>query len=322
MTLTRFRLMTTSMLFLCAASPAYAGQPFAALAQDDKTVGVQVKIQSFTAKDAQQIKASGFGFVRLGVWTNSLGTPSYQQQISEAFAAAKTAELPVLMTVRSTKPLTSTTNSSDSDLAAAGEAFARSVISLDNAYRSQLVAIEIWNEPDLPKYWPTQDFEVTFAPFMNAVCRGLQKRDTSTPLIGFGFAKAPTQDSKATVALNKIINDHPKCLSAISYHPYGMSSAQISNAQAFILDNFHLPGVISEWGVPSLSSIGGTTGQASRITQFISDTRKLNIPLTSIYEWKNSDSGGNDRERSFGILSSDGTSKPAATAVKSLLKSH
>ncbi|MET0776033.1 MAG: glycosyl hydrolase family 5 [Pseudomonas mandelii] len=318
---TCFRLIATSTLFILGAfSPVYASQAFSALAPDYKTIGVQVKIQNFSTADAHQIKASGFGFVRFGVWTNSLGNPAYQQQISEAFAAAKSADLPVLMTVRSTKALTHKTQSSGRDLAAAGDSFANSVIGLENAFSTQLVAIEIWNEPDLPKYWPTQDFEVTFVPFMSAVCNALQKRDHSTPLIGFGFAKAPTKDSKATVALTEILREHPRCLSAVSYHPYGMSGTEISRAQAFILDNFRVPGVITEWGVPSLSSIGGTAGQASRITRFISDVKKLNIPLTSLYEWKNSDSGSNDRERSFGLKSSDGTAKPAEAAVKMLLK--
>ncbi|MGL6246363.1 glycosyl hydrolase family 5 [Pseudomonas sp.] len=317
----RFRLFATStLLILGTFSPVYASQTFSALAQDNKTIGVQVKIQNFSASDARQIKASGFGFVRFGVWTNSLENPSYQRQINAAFAAAKSASLPVLMTVRSTKALTHKTQSSGSDLAAAGDSFANAVIGLETTFGSQLVAIEIWNEPDLPKYWPTQEFEVTFVPFMSAVCNALQKRDLSTPLIGFGFAKAPTKDSRASVALTEIIRNYPQCLSAISYHPYGMSGTEISNTQAFILDNFHVPGVITEWGVPSLSSIGGTAGQASRITRFISDVKKLNIPLTSLYEWKNSDSGSNDRERSFGILSSDGKSKPAEAAIKMLLK--
>lgn len=323
MTLTCFRCITVSTLLIFGAfNNANASQAFPALAEGNKTIGVQVKIQNFSATDARQIKGSGFGFVRFGVWTNSLNSPAYQNQINEAFAAAKSANLPVLMTVRSTKALTGKSKSGDDELANAGAAFANSVIGLENTYSTQLVAIEIWNEPDLPKYWPTQDFEVTFVPFMSAVCNGLQKRDHSTPLIGFGFARAPTTASKSTVALTKIITEHPKCLSAVSYHPYGMSDTEISNAQAFILNNFHIPGVITEWGVPSLSSIGGTTGQATRITKFITDVKQLNIPLTSLYEWKNSDSGSNDRERSFGLKSSDGNSKPAEAAVKTLLKAQ
>jgi len=98
-----------------------------------------------------------------------------------------------------------------------------------------------------------------------------------------------------------------------------MTATQISNAQTFIQQNFRLPGVISEWGVSALASNGGPEGQASKISAFTADVKKLNIPLTSIYEWKNSESGSNDREKNFGLLTSDGQPKPAQTAVSTHL---
>lgn len=312
------RLTAATLLLISAVSELHASERFPALAAK-QNVGIQVKIQNFSPADAEQIKAAGFGFVRLGVWTNSLGSAAYQKQIGDAFAAARSADLPVLMTVRSTKALAASPGSA-SELAGAGETFAKAVLSLEQSYGSQLVAIEIWNEPDLEKYWPTGNFDTTFVPFMSAVCHSLQQQAHSTPLIGFGFARAPSAGSASTVALNRIVSEYPKCLSAISYHPYGMSGTQISNAQAFIQQNFHLPGVISEWGVPSLSSNGGIDGQASKVATFISDVKKLNIPLTSVYEWKNSESGSNDREKNFGLQTADGQPKPANMAVKAVLK--
>ncbi|WP_338585666.1 glycosyl hydrolase family 5 [Pseudomonas sp. MAG733B] len=317
---TKSRLLaTSSFVLLNAVCTAFASETFPALTQDNKTIGIQVKIQNFTTSDAQQIKAAGFAFVRLDVWSNSLGSTAYQTQLKNAFTAASSANLPVLMTVRSLKALTSNTTDGSHDLATAGESFAQSVIDLEKTYHSQLLAIEIWNEPDLPTYWPTGNFETTFVPFMSAVCTSLNKRAASTPVIGFGFAKAPTKDSKSTIALTRILTDHPKCLNAISYHPYGMSTAEISRTQTFILDTFKLPGVASEWGVPSVSGTGGTAGQASKITNFITEIKKLNVPLFSIYEWKNNDSGSNDGERNFGLVTSDGKPKPAAIAVQAIL---
>lgn len=310
------RLAASTLLMFSSASQVHADELFPALSAD-KTFGVQVKIQNFTAADAGQIKAAGIGFVRFGAWTDNLGNAAYQKQVSDAFAAARSAGLPVLLTIRATEALTTTGDASE--LARAGESLAQSVLALEQAYRTQLVAIEIWNEPDLEKYWPTGHFETTFVPFMSAMCRTLVPKAPTTPLIGFGFAKAPSAGSESTVALNRIVSEYPKCLSAISYHPYGLSGAQISAAQAFIQQNFHLPGVISEWGVSALSSNGGTEGQASKVSTFISDVKKLNIPLTSVYEWKNSESGGNDREKNFGLLTADGQPKPAETAVRTLL---
>jgi hypothetical protein len=310
-------LTLSTLLILGAVGQAHANELFAALPAN-KSIGVQVKIQNFTPADAEDIKAQGFGFVRFGVWTNSLGGSAYQKQVSDAFAAARSSGLPVLLTVRSTKALT-TAPGNTRELAAAGENFASAVMSLEKAYGSQLVAIEIWNEPDLGTYWPTGSFDTTFVPFMSAVCNSLQQNPPTTPVVGFGFARPPTASSASTVALNKIVSAYPKCLSAVSYHPYGMTSAQISNAQTFIAQNFHIPGVISEWGVSALMSNGGADGQASKVSAFIADVKKQNIALASIYEWKNSDSGSDDREKNFGLLTSDGQPKPAKMAVRTQL---
>jgi hypothetical protein len=284
-----------------------------------KNIGVQVKIQNFTTADAAQIKSAGFGFVRFGVWSESLTAKAYQKQVSDAFAAAKSAGLEVLLTVRAIKPLPATSNA---ELTSAGEGFAKAVTGLEQSYGSQLVAIELWNEPDLETYWPTGKFDTTFVPFMSAVCKTLQGQPPSTPVVGYGFARPPSAGSASTVALSRIVSEYPKCLSAVSYHPYGMTATQISNAQNFIQQNFHLPGVISEWGISALASNGGPEGQASKINAFIGDVKKLNIPLTSIYEWKNSDTGSNEREKNFGLLTSDGQPKPARMSVEALLNAQ
>lgn len=307
------RLGALSLLMLSTATPVHASELFPALPH--RTVGVQVKVQSFSANDAAQIKAAGFSFVRLGAWSDSLGDKTYQKQLSDAFAAAGSAGLPVLMTVRATKPLTT-------DPATAGTAFAGAVNSLEQAYGAQLVAIEIWNEPDLDTYWPTGNFSTTFAPFMSAMCKALQDNPTTTPLIGFGFARPPSAGSASTVALNSILGAYPKCLSAISYHPYGMTATQISNAQTFIQQNFHLPGVISEWGISALASNGGPDGQATKVAAFIADVKRLQIPLTSIYEWKNNDAGSDDREKNFGLQTASGQPKPAEAAARTQLESE
>lgn len=308
-----------SLIALSATTQTHASELFPNL--PSRTIGVQVKIQKFSAADASQIKAAGFGFVRFGVWSDSLSAATYQKQVSDAFAAARSAGLPVLLTVRALKPLMSASGNI-SELTTAGESFANTVTRLETSYSTQLVAIEIWNEPDLETYWPTRNFDTTFVPFMNAVCKSLQNQPQSTPRVGFGFARPPTAGSASTVALNRIVSEHPNCLNAISYHPYGMTSTQISNAQSFIQQNFHLPGVISEWGVSALASNGGVDGQASKIGAFIADVKRLNIPLTSLYEWKNSESGSNEREKNFGLLTSDGQPKPARMTVESQLNAE
>jgi hypothetical protein len=313
----RNKLAALVLMAIGATSQVHASELFPNLPA--KTIGVQVKIQSFTAADAAQIKAAGFSFVRFGVWSDSLTAKAYQKQVSDAFAAAASAGLPVLLTVRAIKALPAT---SPAELNAAGATFATAVTGLEKSWSSQLVAIEIWNEPDLETYWPTRNFDTTFVPFMAGMCKAFEGQTQTTPRVGFGFARPPSAGSASTVALKSIVSDYPKCLNAVSYHPYGMTATQISNAQTFIQQNFNLPGVISEWGVSALASNGGPEGQATRINAFIADVKRLNIPLTSIYEWRNSDSGSNDREKNFGFLTSDGQPKPARLSVEGLLNAE
>jgi hypothetical protein len=313
----RNKLAALVLMAIGATSQVHASELFPNLPA--KTIGVQVKIQSFTAADAAQIKAAGFSFVRFGVWSDSLTAKTYQKQVSDAFAAAASAGLPVLLTVRAIKALPAT---SPAELDTAGGKFANAVTGLEKSYSSQLVAIEIWNEPDLETYWPTRNFDTTFVPFMAGMCKAFEGQPQTTPRVGFGFARPPSAGSASTVALKSIVSDYPKCLNAVSYHPYGMTATQISNAQTFIQQNFNLPGVISEWGVSALASNGGPEGQATRINAFIADVKRLNIPLTSIYEWRNSDSGSNDREKNFGFLTSDGQPKPARLSVEGVLNAE
>jgi len=313
----RNKLAALVLMAIGATSQVHASELFPNLPA--KTIGVQVKIQSFTAADAAQIKAAGFSFVRFGVWSDSLTAKAYQKQVSDAFAAAASAGLPVLLTVRAIKALPAT---SPAELNAAGATFANAVTGLEKSWSSQLVAIEIWNEPDLETYWPTRNFDTTFVPFMAGMCKAFEGQPQTTPRVGFGFARPPSAGSASKVALKSIVSDYPKCLNAVSYHPYGMTATQISNAQTFIQQNFNLPGVISEWGVSALASNGGPEGQATRINAFIADVKRLNIPLTSIYEWRNSDSGSNDREKNFGFLTSDGQPKPARLSVEGLLNAE
>ncbi|MEN5244218.1 glycosyl hydrolase family 5 [Pseudomonas atacamensis] len=313
----RNKLAALALMALGATSQVHASELFPNLPA--KTIGVQVKIQSFTAADAAQIKAAGFSFVRFGVWSDSLTAKTYQKQVSDAFAAAASAGLPVLLTVRAIKALPAT---SPEELNAAGAKFANTVTGLEKSWSSQLLAIEIWNEPDLETYWPTRNFDTTFVPFMAGMCKAFEGQPQTTPRVGFGFARPPSAGSASTVAMKSIVSEYPKCLNAVSYHPYGMTATQISNAQTFIQQNFNLPGVISEWGVSALASNGGLEGQATKINAFITDVKRLNIPLTSIYEWRNSDSGSNDREKNFGFLTSDGQPKPARLSVEGLLNAE
>ena len=74
------RLSALTLLLLAATGQSQANELFPALPAN-KTIGVQVKVQTFSAADAERVKATGFSFVRFGVWTDSLPSAAYQKQI-------------------------------------------------------------------------------------------------------------------------------------------------------------------------------------------------------------------------------------------------
>ncbi|MFM0670588.1 cellulase family glycosylhydrolase [Paraburkholderia sediminicola] len=287
-------------------------------------MGTQVKVERFTSATATQVKSAGFDFVRFGVWVNAMQTAAYQKRIGAAFAAAQEADLPVLVTVRSTIPLVPpSSNESDrnAQLRDVAKQLTSVVRSLVSAYGNNVLAIELWNEPDLATYWPTGNSDTTFPIYMQAVCAGLKPIHRSVPVVGFGFARAPARGSQSDKLLESIRASSAHCIDAVSYHAYGMSELQIQHASKYIRSRYGLPALITEWGISS-GGKEGLTGQAAHINSFLMGRESLNTPLISIYEWQDSVNGKNARERNFGLLDALGTRKPAFGAALTALHSR
>jgi hypothetical protein len=274
-------------------------------------VGTQVKIERFTSTDAKNIKAAGFSFVRFGVWVNSMQAAGYQS-----------ADLPVLLTVRSTTPLAQSSSDEshrNSQLRDAAEQLVHGVRVLVHAYGSHVLAIELWNEPELPTYWPTGDVDATFPLYMRTVCLGLETIRRSIPVVGFGFATAPAPGSRSDKLLQSLGRPSYHCIDAISYHAYGMSERQIENVSSYIHSRYGLPALITEWGVSS-GSQRGINGPAADIKSFLMKRNSMRTPLISIYEWQDTANSKNARERNFGLVDAAGTGKPALDAAVAALR--
>ncbi|HEY3600071.1 MAG TPA: hypothetical protein VGL08_21450 [Paraburkholderia sp.] len=301
-----------------AAAPAVAPSIEAA---SGARVGVQVKVETFHSTDAQAIQAAGFSFVRLGIWTNRLHDAAYRKRVRAAFTAADQSALPVLITLRSTQPLIGDTAnpSRSAALEAAGKQFAESVLEVEREFGRQIIAIELWNEPDLDKYWPTGNASVTFAPFMGGVCAELAARPHAVPIYGFGFSRAPVRGTPSDTLLREVARAQPLCVDAISYHAYGMTPSAIRSAAQDIRARYGVPAVITEWGVPSAGIVGSEAEQARLIRYFLLAVQDVQTPLVSIYEWKDTLSGSNARERSFGLVDAAGNAKPSLEGARAVL---
>ncbi|CAB3732799.1 glycoside hydrolase family 5 protein [Paraburkholderia rhynchosiae] len=312
-------------LCFCGAAASAQAQQFQQWISDasgSTKVGTQVKVERFTPATGRQIKAAGFDFVRFGVWINSMQAEDYRKRVGDAFAAAQQSGLPVLLTVRSTVPLARSATGQtvrDAQLQMAARQLADMIRDLDSAYGRNLLAIELWNEPDLPTYWPTGDVETTFPVYMRMLCTELKRIHTPSPIIGFGFAKVPLPGSKSDRLLRRVAESSAHCIDAVSYHAYGMSELQIENASTYIRDQYGLPALITEWGASS-GGWAGASGQAENIESFLSKRRSMKTPLVSIYEWQDTRNGKNTRERNLGLVDAAGEEKPALGAALTVLR--
>lgn len=285
-------------------------------------VGVQVKIQSFTRDDARMIRDTGFAFVRLGAWTDRLDQPAYRAQLDGAFAVARSAGLPVLLTVRTLGRLAGA-DGADAKAAAlladAGDRMADAITALAARHARDLIAVELWNEPDLGRYWPTGDVARTFLPFAVALCRRLAEQPPAVPVVGFGFAHPPLAGSLPGDLLASVHAAAPHCLDAVSYHAYGMAPAQIRTAATIIDARYGLPALVTEDGAASVRT-DGERRQAQRLRALLDVRGELRTPLISIYEWADTANAGDVAQRSYGLVHADRSPKPALDAVRALLR--
>jgi polysaccharide biosynthesis protein PslG len=309
----------------CLLSPEAHAQTFRQWIADNgdhPRVGVQVKIDRFTSEQAKRIKAAGFAFVRLGVWSNAMGNAAYEKQVDDAFEAAHSAGLPVLVTARSTVPLVPPNADNDErarQLRVSAADLSHAIRALVRAHGPDILAVELWNEPEWPKYWPTGDLDTTFPVYMQAVCEGVVALGRTTPVIGFGFATAPTAGSKSDALLHAMDSASPHCLDAISWHAYGKTAREIADASDYVRARYGIPTVITEWGVSS-GTRGGESAQASAIHAFLAERGALKAPLISIYEWQDTAKAQNAKERHFGLVDAMAREKPALGMVVPLLE--
>ncbi|WP_061150529.1 cellulase family glycosylhydrolase [Caballeronia arvi] len=282
-----------------------------------------MKIETFAPDDASAIARAAFAFVRFGVWTNHLSDADYAVRVQSAFELAAHAGLPVLLTIRSTEPLSAAEMASASSIEAAGRRFGRIVRETIDKYAPQIIGIELWNEPDLNRYWPTGNVNGTFPLFMRGACAVLRAPNLAIPVFGFGFARAPIGDTVSARLLSALQPSAAQCVNVVSYHAYGMTSEQMRNVTSEIRSRYGLPTAITEWGVPTRGSVVTSAAmQAMKVATFLESVDSLGVSLASIYEWKETRTAQSERERSFGLTEPSGVPKPALAVVQSYLKNH
>ncbi len=176
---------------------------------------------------------------------------------------------------------------------------------------------EIWNEPNLPRYWAGSPDPAAYVALVRAAAVEIRREDPELWILGpsLGGASFDLAYLEATFGLGLL-----DVVDAVSVHPYGASHPEA--AAGFYEDVRRLiaqyapgrtvPVVVSEWGyrVEGL----GPEGQADFLARALAVNRKAGIRLTIWFNWQEPINPWS----SFGLLDVRGQPKPAYTALARL----
>jgi polysaccharide biosynthesis protein PslG len=311
--------------------------------------GVQVKEWETSEAELDAIKAAGFGLLRFGIgWPyveNAQG--EYDWERYDRFIASvrmrSFRSIVILWGSHSSYVGTSRAKGSEAytrDLPApvseqAVRGFARFASAAAKRYAGEDIIWELWNEPDLDRFWPPKADGDAYARLALATCQSVRQVAPSARIIGPASATMPGWKGMRDAGFSRTVLQSPlaSCIDALSFHSYRIErgaapkspeSVMADNARAaeFVADNTpkdrsRLRLICSEWGFNSVDLT--EQQQAAYVVRTHLSNLLSGVPVTVWYEWRDSLGSPDDPEAHFGLVDFRRNGKPALTAVRSLL---
>lgn len=215
--------------------------------------------------------------------------------------------------------------------------FASFMAMLAERYPS-IQAWEVWNEPNLPSFWPPEANATAYGRLLYASTLAIRRVAPDATVVMGGMAyysQMPGQNNTLMLrllgrmgafTLNTVVAYHP-----YSEYPEGNSPCNNSFIQHATLVNsaLHSSGVNSIWanewgwssynGPPTGQAIIGQTGQAEYILRRLAIMSTMNYSRIFLFTLSNLDNRASLRDRSYGLLNIDGSPKLAYVALKRFL---
>ena len=186
----------TTILSVVACSIALASPAFASAAQQglvtDLTWGTPIADQHRTVVAMQDVGAK---WTRLSVQWRDYETARgnyaawYVAQVDQAIQLCRRAGIRVLLDVLNAPAWASATNDSGQGNVPRNPAdFAAFMRYLANRYRGQVNAYEIWNEPDIQRFWNTGPSPTAYTALLKAAYPAVKAADPNALVVSGGLA--------------------------------------------------------------------------------------------------------------------------------------
>ncbi|SFN62433.1 Cellulase (glycosyl hydrolase family 5) [Bradyrhizobium sp. Rc3b] len=298
-------------------------------------LGVHVQVWQIDTADLERIRNFGFSFVRWGMsWEAIEKDPGeFDWATTDAFFKkvrhsglssivilatgnhfySRWLELPADPGVRERKV------AAPPESEAAMAAFSRFAAAAAKRYADESVTWEVWNEPDLPIFWPPKPKPDAYAELAAMTCSAIKMAAPKAMVLAPATASLPIRAPALYGTLAK--TEAAGCLDGLSMHSYRISGGRRPDPESVEAENLasrallerlsgrwrDVPMLCTEWGYPT-SAVGRATQRAYLARAYLANVAS-GVQATVWYEWKDSRDEPANPESHFGLQTAQGIFK-------------
>nr|WP_263324281.1 glycoside hydrolase family 5 protein [Neobacillus sp. Marseille-Q6967] len=190
------------------------------------------------------------------------------------------------------------------------DAFVKYAGKAADRYKNKGIIWEIWNEPNLPRYWETRPNFDEYSSLVKRVSKEIKEKDPSGIVVAPALSGMNTDSLKwLEEIIKRGILDY---IDAISVHPYrGSNPETVANdyqSLRVLINKYskkEIPIISGEWGYSTAKGWFGESlsehQQAEYLVRMFMVNTLYDIPISIWYDWKNDGTEPNNGEHNFGI---------------------
>jgi len=194
-------------------------------------------------------------------------------------------------------------------------------------YKGKKIVWEIWNEPNLGIFWNPTPNATQYMNLVKVAVPAMRAADPNAVIVAPGAAYIANTFDYIKECARLGLFDY---IDGLSVHPYKNDAPENGSIQYLfsalrdVLRQYgkgDMPILAGEWGFSEAwTNIKNEQTQAEYLARQLVIQDEKNIPVSIIYEFRDSGTNASNVEHNFGILRNDYSKKPAYTSVTTYRK--
>lgn len=290
-------------------------------------------------RDLDQMRAIGITRVRLDLsWARVEGTRGRYDwsQPDRVFGEARKRGITILAVIGYQPEWAQRHDSAGRPLPVDRAGFARFAGAAATRYRTQVGAWEIWNEPNLQRFWTAAPDPAQYAALVNAVAPRLRAGDPGARILVGSMAPANDAPGSAVSPMTFLRGIYARVpldnFDAVSVHPYSYPAMPTGQEEWNTFHRMHRLRQImasnrdggskiwlTEYGAPTGTS-DDAVSERTQATMLVSGVREARrrgyTGPVYLYSLRDAGTDAGNREDNFGVLTHDRRAKASYAALR------